>query len=163
MPPQCNRRSRRTAAAVAGIPGAELGIPLPQKPAAPQTAKAAIKPMPMAKTGRPAMRRESAAGAIAAKKPVRAKSNLLNRFNLIWVVQLSLQIYTSSLSPQISGYFRAVPSRQEGRIAIVTNARRDVVDAAALGARRDRRAGFPVSEHGAQDDGAEAYGKTVWS
>ena len=38
---------------------------------------------------------------------MRVKSNLLNGFNLIWVVQLSSQIYTSSLSPQISGYFRA--------------------------------------------------------
>ena len=80
------------------------------------------------------LRRESATGAIALEKPLRAKSNLLSRFNLIWVVQLSPQTYTSSLSPQISGYFRAVPSRQEGRIAIVTNARRDVVDAAASGA-----------------------------
>jgi hypothetical protein len=68
------------------------------------------------------------------RKALREKSNLLNRFNLIWVVQFSSQIYTSSLSPQISGYFRAVPSRQEGRIAIVTNARRDAVDAAASGA-----------------------------
>src|SRR5215218_9834527 len=47
-------------------------------------------------------------------KPLRVKTNLLNGFNLIWVVQLSSQIYTSSLSPQISGYFRAVLSRQEG-------------------------------------------------
>ena len=45
-------------------------------------------------------------------------------------------------SPQISGYFRAVPSRQEGRIAIVTNARRDVVDAAASGARSCSQGGF---------------------
>src|SRR6266508_5392287 len=73
----------------------------------------------------------SPARAIALEKPLRAKSNLLNGFNLIWVVQLSSQIYTSSLFTQISGYCRAVPSRQEGRIAIVTNARRDVVDAAA--------------------------------
>jgi hypothetical protein len=67
------------------------------------------------------------------------KSNLLNGFNLIWVVQLSAQKYTCSPSPQISGYFRGVPSRQEGRIAIVTNARRDVVDAAASGAQDRRR------------------------
>ena len=37
---------------------------------------------------------------------------------------------------------RAIPSRQEGRFAIVTNAGRDAVDAAASGAQRDRRAGF---------------------
>ena len=82
----------------------------------------------------------SPARAIALEKPLREKSNLLNRFNLIWVVQLSSQIYTSSLFPQISGYFRAVPSRQEGRIAIVTNARRDVVDAAAPAREGVRRA-----------------------
>ena len=83
--------------------------------------------------------------AADVKKPQREKSNLLNGFNLIWVVQLPSQIYTSFLSPQISGYFRAVPSRQEGRIAIVTNARRDAVDARAsarkVAAGRDK----PVS------------------
>ena len=62
---------------------------------------------------------------------VREKSNLLNRFNLIWVVQLSLQKYTSSLSSPNQCFFRAVPPRQEGRIAVVTNARRDAVDARA--------------------------------
>jgi len=62
---------------------------------------------------------------------VRAKSNLLNRFNLIWVVQLSLQKFTSSLSSPNQCFFRAVPPRQEGRIAVVTNARRDAVDARA--------------------------------
>ena len=74
------------------------------------------------------------------RKALREKSNLLNRFNLIWVVQFSSQIYTSSLSPQISGYFRAVPSRQEGRIAIVTNARRDAVDAERQAREGVRRA-----------------------
>ena len=38
--------------------------------------------------------------------------------------------------------FPRVPSRQEGRIAIVTNARRDVVDAAASGARSCLQGGF---------------------
>src|SRR5438445_13076901 len=95
---------------------------------------------------------------------VRVKSNLLNGFNLIWVVQLSSQIYTASLSPQISGYFRAVPARQEGRIAIVTNARRDVVDAAASARRRSRRASLSCERNPARRTyGAEAYGKTVWS
>jgi len=82
---------------------------------------------------------------IAAERPLRAKSKLLNRFNLIWVVQLSSQIYTSSLFTQISGYFRAVPSRQEGRIAIVTNARRDAVDARASARKVAAGRGKPVS------------------
>src|SRR5882724_5457957 len=80
------------------------------------------------------------------QKPLREKSNLLSRFNLIWVVQLSPQIYTSFLSPQISGFFRAVSSRQEGRIAIVTNAGWDAVDARAPARRWSRRASYLVSE-----------------
>jgi hypothetical protein len=95
---------------------------------------------------------------------VREKSNLLNGFNLIWVGQLSSQIYTSFPSPQISGYFRAVPSRQEGRIAIVTNARRDAVDAMASARRVAAGQVNPVS--GARRAGRTAlvaYGKTVWS
>jgi hypothetical protein len=87
----------------------------------------------------------------AAKKLLRAKSNLLNRFNLIWVVQPALQKFPASHCPQISGYFRAVPSRQEGRIAIVTNARRDVVDAAASARKVDAGRGKLVSVHVAQD------------
>ena len=73
---------------------------------------------------------------------LRAKSNLLNSFNLIWVVQSLRQKLLASSSPQISGFLRAVPSRQERRIAIVTNARRDVMDARGAqdeGARRVRR------------------------
>jgi hypothetical protein len=47
-----------------------------------------------------------------------------------------------------------VPSRpgKRGGSRVVTNAGRDAVDAAASGAKRVRRAGFPVSGHGAQDD-----------
>ena len=43
--------------------------------------------------------------------------------------------------PQISGLSAFVPFRQEGRIAIVTNVVRDVVDARASARKRDRRAG----------------------
>ena len=41
---------------------------------------------------------------------------------------------------------------KRGGSRVVTNAARDAVDAAASGAMRVRRAGFPVSGHGAQDD-----------
>jgi len=76
-------------------------------------------------------------GAItrAGNRTMREKSNLLNGFNLIWVVQPSSRIYSASPSPQISGFFRTVSSRQEGRFAIVTNARRDAVDATASARR----------------------------
>jgi hypothetical protein len=80
--------------------------------------------------------------ASAGNRALRAKCNLLNRFNLIWVVQTPSQIFFAFPSRQISGYSRAVSSRQEGRIAIVTNARRDAVDVAAsarkMVAGRDR-------------------------
>jgi hypothetical protein len=97
------------------------------------------------------------------QKPLRVKSNLLNRFNLIWVVQLSSQKYTSSIFPQISGYFRASRLDKEGRIAIVTNARRDAVDA---GRRRGRwLQGGATRERftSRRTYDADAYGKTVWS
>ena len=55
----------------------------------------------------------------------------------------------------------------EGRIAIVTDAGLDVVDAAASGAQVNCRAGFGLSQtrerpNGAQTNGVVAYGKTVW-
>src|SRR4030095_3547370 len=74
--------------------------------------------------------------------PLDAKFNLSNDFYFIWVVQSLRQKLLASLSPQIGGFVRAAPSRQEGRIAIVTNARRDVMDARGAqdeGARRVRR------------------------
>jgi hypothetical protein len=37
------------------------------------------------------------------------------------------------------------------------------VDADGVGAKGNRRAGHTVSEMRAHDDGAGAYGKTVWS
>src|SRR6266536_4756384 len=61
---------------------------------------------------------------------------------------------------------RPVLSRQEGRIAIVTNAGEDAVDAAAS-ARKVVAGRFfreLVSEQPARrTNGANAYGKTVWS
>jgi len=67
-----------------------------------------------------------------AEKPLRVKSNLLNGFKLIWVVQPSLQRYIASLSPQISGYFHASRPGKRGGSRVVTNAGWDAVDAAAL-------------------------------
>ena len=85
------------------------------------------------------------------KNPLRGNCDLISHFKMIWVVQSLAQKYSAFLCTQISGYFRAVPSRQEGRIAIVTNARRDVVDAAASGAKSCLQGGLSVSEHIAQD------------
>jgi hypothetical protein len=64
-------------------------------------------------------------------------------------VQSCFQKYFHSRFTQIKSI--SPPSHSsEGRIAIVTDAGRDAVDAAALGARRDGRAGFPVSDHRAR-------------
>jgi hypothetical protein len=61
------------------------------------------------------------------RQPVslRANGNLLNNFRPIWVKNAQRRNISVSLT-QTSGYFRGVPLRQEGRIAIVTNTRRDV-------------------------------------
>src|SRR5438045_5233266 len=59
---------------------------------------------------------------------MRAKRNLSNGINLIWAVQSQLQKYFRSSPKQITSL--VAPSRPtEGRIAIVTNAGRDAVDA----------------------------------
>ena len=48
---------------------------------------------------------------------LRANGDLLKNFRLIWVIQPPAQKYSAFLHPQISGFLRTVPSRQEGRIA----------------------------------------------
>ena len=59
---------------------------------------------------------------------LRAESNLLNRIRLMLAVQFCLQKYFPSPPTQIKSIF--APSRStEGRIAIVTDAERDAVDA----------------------------------
>src|SRR6266704_924044 len=58
------------------------------------------------------------------------------------------------------------PSRPtEGRIAIVTDAGRDAVDAAAFCARRDYRAGRKTCERSPSERTRDdvAYGEVVWS
>jgi hypothetical protein len=66
----------------------------------------------------------------AAQNLVREKTNFPSQINLIWVVQPQLQKYSPSQPPQFSGLI--APFRPgKGRIAIVTNAGRNVVDATA--------------------------------
>jgi hypothetical protein len=75
---------------------------------------------------------------------VREKSNLLNGFNLIWAVQVSSQIYTSSLSPQISGYFRASRLDKRG-VSRSSRTRGGMRWTRGVGAEVGCRAGQPVS------------------
>jgi hypothetical protein len=51
-------------------------------------------------------------GGQRPKKPLRVNFDLRRHFNVIWVVQSLSQKYFASPSPQITGYFRAVPTRQ---------------------------------------------------
>jgi hypothetical protein len=51
---------------------------------------------------------------------MRGKTNFVRRFNLIWVVQMSLQKYFAFVFSEIDGYWRGPASIAEGRIAIVT-------------------------------------------
>src|SRR5882672_647139 len=73
---------------------------------------------------------------------VRVKSNLLKRINVILPVQSPLQKYSASPVGQIISTNSRHPTPPEGRIMIVTDAGRDAVDAAALGAQRGCRAGW---------------------
>src|SRR5216684_3148730 len=78
-------------------------------------------------------------------------------------VQSPLQKYFASPVGQIISTNSRHPVPQEGRIAIVTDAGWDAVDAAAFCARRDRRAGsyVPVSDH--QASGREMLQRTAKS
>jgi hypothetical protein len=77
---------------------------------------------------------------------LRAKLKFPNDLKLIWPVQIVPQKYSASQPPEISS-FLALSRLTEGRLAIVTNAGRDAVDAA-----------------GAQRRSApEADGEVVWS
>jgi len=73
------------------------------------------------------------------------KRDLLRRINLIPPVQSRSQKYSVSCLTQIKSTF-TLSRPTEGRLAIVTNAGRDAVDAAA-----------PLT------NGAEADGEVVWS
>ena len=58
------------------------------------------------------------------------------------------------------------PVPHEGRLAIVTDAGQDAVDAAASGVKNDGRAaplGVRERSDGALTNGAVAYGEVVWS
>jgi hypothetical protein len=78
---------------------------------------------------------------------LRVKPDLLKYFNLICPVQSHLKKYSDFPKTQITSISTTVPPRHEGRLAIVTDAGRDAVDAS-----------------GASDEGALlADGEVVWS
>src|SRR5439155_16301099 len=61
-------------------------------------------------------------------------------------------------------YFSAIPVLEEGRSYVVTNVDRGAVDAAAAGTRmRDQGEMNLVRSFCVRTNGADAYGKTMWS
>jgi hypothetical protein len=77
---------------------------------------------------------------------VSAQKKFLRGINPILPVHSRLQKYSSSRPTQITSLITAVPSHFEGRLAIVTDAGRDAVDA-----------------DGALTNALEADGEDVWS
>jgi hypothetical protein len=80
-------------------------------------------------------------------------------------VQPPSQKYSAFPKTQITPITSAVSTHQKGRIAIVTDAGRDAVDAAASGVQLGSQGGLlSVSDHPARrTNGACAYGEIVWS
>jgi hypothetical protein len=60
---------------------------------------------------------------------MRQNGELLSRINVIWPVQSRFQKNSAFRWTQIKSISIAVPSHKEGRFAIVTDVRRDAVDA----------------------------------
>ena len=104
---------------------------------------------------------------LSCKNPLAAHvprtPNLFKQFNLICPVQPRLIKYISSFPTQITSLSRA--SRPtKGRFAIVTNVRRDAVDATVSGAHEVIAGRFSVSDQAARGRTMHvAYGKNVWS
>jgi hypothetical protein len=68
---------------------------------------------------------------------MRETGDLLSRINVIWPVQSCLQKYSASPPPQIKITTSVISPFYKGRFAIVTDVRRDAVD--AEGADDERR------------------------
>jgi hypothetical protein len=81
------------------------------------------------------------AGFTAIAEGLREKTDFFKRIKLFLAVQSHLQKYFASPVGQIISTNSRHPTPQQGRIAIVTDAGWDAVDAAAFCARRDGRAG----------------------
>jgi hypothetical protein len=97
--------------------------------------------------------------------PLRQNGDFPKSFNVICPVQSPRGKNSSCSVGQIKTISLAVSSQREGRWPSSRTLGRDAVDAAASGARRDRRVGRKACERstGAQTNDAKAYGKTVWS
>ena len=90
------------------------------------------------------------AGTGPAKTEMRAHPNFLNAINVIWGVQSRLKKHFRSRFTQINSIPHAIPSRTEGRIAIVTDVGHGMRWTRQHRAREVTQGGFPVSDHQAR-------------
>lgn len=86
-------------------------------------------------------------------QPLRQNKKFSNPFKLICPVQSGAKKETASRKTQISRTTRAIPARKRGVSRSSRTWGRAAVDATAPGARWQSRAGFPVSDAGAPDEG----------
>jgi hypothetical protein len=109
--------------------------------------------------GMPCLRRDH------DRRLLRVEEKFSFRFSLFLAVQSLLQKYFASPVGQIISTNSRHPVPPEGRIAIVTNAGWDAVDAVASCARRDRRVDREICERSPSERTRDvaADGKIVWS
>jgi hypothetical protein len=120
--------------------------------------------MPKRRMATPSLIREQPVEGISAGPAGSGRVNFLNQFNVICPVQSPLRKYSSSHSPKSALQTRRLIPH-EGRIRIVTYVGMRCGGRGSVGRERNRRADFKsVSEPPARrTNGADAYGKTVWS
>ncbi|MBT1513493.1 hypothetical protein KIP88_23640 [Bradyrhizobium sp. SRL28] len=68
---------------------------------------------------------------------------MMSYFKVIWAVQFLAQKYSAFHSTQISGNFRASRLDKRGGSRVVTNARRDAVDAGSVRREACLQGGYP--------------------
>src|SRR5260370_35779623 len=76
---------------------------------------------------------------------------------------LSSPKFPLALTGQISGISPPVSPDERGGSRVVTKRAVGCGGRGSVGRETESQGGFPVSDHRHADDGAEAYGKTVWS
>ena len=97
---------------------------------------------------------------------LRVRGDLLCYLKLIWVVQSSLQKYSAFPVGQIKTTTRAIPSREEGRIMIVTNVGRGCGGRGSVRRATWLQGGFLWAcerSNGELTNDVAAYGEVVWS
>ena len=104
--------------------------------------------------------------ALIAKRRFRVNIFYVNAGNALGSVQSPMQKYSCFQETQISGISAAVRSQDKGRFAIVTNAGPGCGGRGSVGRARKSQGGLLSVSDGPSTrttNGADAYGKIVWS